>query len=114
MEVDDSLVDPHLVCVPGLGSLTTGGLASSNLQDFSRHTNRTLHFQFRFSGTTYQIPTHCDGSTQWSAMPTSKQHLTFLQTLHIAASECNPDLVDLGLGLRGTIFFVARLEIVPH
>lgn len=32
MQVDQTLVDPHLEAIPGFGSLTTGGLSGGDAQ----------------------------------------------------------------------------------
>lgn len=40
--LNQTLVDSHLVAVPGLGSLTTGGLAGGDLEDLGRETDGSL------------------------------------------------------------------------
>ena len=59
VQVNDPLVDPHLVPVPRLGSLTTGSLTGGDLQNLSWHTDRTFHLQLRVTGSTDQVVTYC-------------------------------------------------------
>lgn len=42
LQVNDSLVDSHLVSVPSLRTLTVRGLSGGDLQDLGWHSNRTL------------------------------------------------------------------------
>lgn len=42
LDVDDSLVDAHLVRVPGLGTLTVGGLTGGDLQNLGGDADRAL------------------------------------------------------------------------
>ena len=42
MDVDDSLVDAHLEAVPGLGTLTAGGLAGSDSEDLGGNADGSL------------------------------------------------------------------------
>ena len=58
MKVNDSLVDPHLIPVPGLRALTTWGLTSCDLQDLGWHANGTFDLQIRLPSTPDQISTH--------------------------------------------------------
>ena len=43
--LDKTLVDAHFVCVPSLGALTAGRLASGDFEDLGRHSNRTFDAQ---------------------------------------------------------------------
>lgn len=40
-QIDESLVDSHLITVPGVGTLTTGRLAGSDNQSLGGETGRT-------------------------------------------------------------------------
>ncbi len=104
MEVNDSLVDPHLIPVPGLGALATWSLTSRDLQDLGRHTNGTFDLQLRLPGTSDKIPTHCQKEFGHLCLHHTLG-VTFLQTLYIAAGEGDSDLVNLCL-LSGSIFLV--------
>ena len=42
MEVNDSFVYPHLIAVPGLGPLPTGGLTTRDTEGFGGHANGTF------------------------------------------------------------------------
>ena len=57
VEVDHSLVYPHLVPVPRLGALSAGGLAGGDLEDLGGHPNRTLHLQLGLLSTSDQVTT---------------------------------------------------------
>ena len=59
VQVNDSLVYPHLVAVPRLGALPTQCLPGSDLEDLGRHTDRTLHLQRGLLHSADQITTHC-------------------------------------------------------
>ena len=43
--LDKTLMDAHFVCVPSLGALTAGRLASGDFEDLGRHSNRTFDAQ---------------------------------------------------------------------
>lgn len=45
LEINQSLVDPHLKTVPGFGALTAWGLAGGNLEHLGWHPNWTLHLE---------------------------------------------------------------------
>lgn len=45
VQVNDTLMDPHFVLVPGLRTFTTRSLTSGDVQDFGRHTDWTLYLQ---------------------------------------------------------------------
>ena len=58
-QVDEALVDAHLVAVPGLGALTAGRLAGGDTQDLGGQAHRPLHIQVLVLGPTLQVSTHC-------------------------------------------------------
>lgn len=58
MQVDDSLVDPHLEPVPSLGTFTTRCFTGGDPQDFGWHTYGTFHAQFLFLGGIDQVGTY--------------------------------------------------------
>ena len=43
MEIDHTLVDPHLELVPGLGSLSAGSLTGGDTQGLGGHPHGALH-----------------------------------------------------------------------
>ena len=55
VEIDDTLVDPHLKSIPGLGTFTTRSLAGGDAKDFGRHTNGSLDLQFLLFGSLDQV-----------------------------------------------------------
>ena len=59
MEVDETFVDPHLVPVPSLGSLSTRRLSGRDTQNLGRHAHRSLHLQLFLLGPLDQISTYC-------------------------------------------------------
>ena len=58
MQINETLVDPHLKPVPGLGPFSTGGLTCGDLQVFGGHTHRSLDLQLLVLGPTDQISTN--------------------------------------------------------
>ncbi len=61
VQVNHSLVDPHLVTVPGLGALSTGGLAAGDTEGLGGHADGTLHPQLRLLGPVDEVTAHCRG-----------------------------------------------------
>lgn len=55
VEIDEALVNAHLKAVPGLATLTTGGLSGSDLQVLGGETNGSLNSQFVVLGTLDEI-----------------------------------------------------------
>ena len=45
VQVDEALVDAHLVHVPGLGTLTVGGLTGGDLENLGRHADWACSLQ---------------------------------------------------------------------
>ena len=50
VEVNDSLVYPHLIAVPGLGPLPTGGLTTRDTEGFGGHANGTFDTELGLLG----------------------------------------------------------------
>ena len=63
MQVDDALVDAHLVAVPGLGALSAGRLARGDAQDLGGHAHRPLHLQLLVLRALDQVGAHCGKQT---------------------------------------------------
>lgn len=57
--LDQALVDAHLVAVPGLGTLTTRGLASGDLQDLGRETDGALDAEVLGLGALDELGSDC-------------------------------------------------------
>lgn len=55
MQIDDALVYSHLETVPGLGTLTAGGLARCDAEDPGGHADWTFHLQFLLLGALDQV-----------------------------------------------------------
>lgn len=53
--LDETLVDAHLVAVPGLGTLTTGGLAGGDLEGLGGQTDGALDAQVLALGALDQL-----------------------------------------------------------
>ena len=58
VQINDSLVDPHLKAVPSLGALATGCFAGGDTEGLGGHANGSLHTKVLFLGTAYQVLTH--------------------------------------------------------
>jgi len=76
-QVDQSLVDPHLVSVPSLGTLTTGGLSGGVLEDLGGESNGSLDVEVPVLGSVDKITTE------------------LLQRLNVPGGKGDPDLVGL-------------------
>ena len=76
MQVDDTLVNAHLVVVPGLGTLTARRLARRDSQDFGGHADWSVDLELLLLGTLDQVSAH------------------LLQALHIRARERDADAMD--------------------
>ena len=55
MEVNHSLVDPHLELVPGLGSLSARSLPGGDPEHLGRHPHRALHLQLLVLGAADEV-----------------------------------------------------------
>lgn len=78
MQVDQSLVDPHLVSVPSLGTLTTWRLPGGVSQDLGGESDWTLDVQLLVLGSRDQVSAD------------------LLEVLDVSRSEGDSDSVDLG------------------
>ena len=58
VQIDQTLVDPHLVAIPGLGTLTTGSLSCGDTEGLGWHTDRSLHLQVLVFSTLDQVSAH--------------------------------------------------------
>ena len=81
VKVDETLVEPRLEAIPGLGSLTAGGLPGGDAKGLGWHADRPLDHQVLLLGPTDQVGTD------------------FLQRLDTTAGESDADAVDGHLGL---------------
>merc|ERR1739844_275139 len=89
VEVDDTLVDPHLELVPGLGTLTARSLPGGDPEGLGGHPHGALHLQLLVLGTPDQVLAD------------------LLQGLHVPGGEGDPDPVDWRLLLNS-------LSILAH
>ena len=76
MEVDHSLVDPHLEFVPGLATLSARSLTGGDSQGLGGHPDGSLHLQLLVFGSLDEVTAD------------------FLQRLHVTGSQGDPDTVD--------------------
>ena len=93
MEVDDSLVDPHLELVPGLATLSARSLTGGDPQGLGGHPDGSLHLQLLVFGSLDQITAD------------------LLQRLHVTGSQSDPDTVD-GSVLLNTFAILNRKDII--
>jgi hypothetical protein len=75
--LDETLVDAHLVLVPGLGTLTARGLTGGDVEGLGRETDRALDLEGLGAGTFDQLRAH------------------LLEGGDLARGEGDTDLVDL-------------------
>lgn len=78
----ETLVDAHLVLVPGLGTLTVGGLAGGDVQGLGGQTDGTLDLQGLGAGTVDEL------------------RADLLEGGDLARGKSDTDLVDLLYGAR--------------
>merc|ERR1719211_935895 len=76
VEVDDSLVDPHLELVPGLTTLSARSLTGGDPQGLGGHPDGSLHLQLLILGSLDEVTAD------------------LLQRLHVAGGQSDPDAVD--------------------
>lgn len=81
VEIDQTLVDLHLEAVPGLGTLTAGGLAGGDAEDLGGETDGALDTEVLVLGTLDQVGAD------------------LLEVLDVAGGEGDADAVDGGLDL---------------
>lgn len=60
MEIDEPLVDSHLVAIVCVGSLTTRGFPCGDLEAFGGHANRTPDSELLILGLSDQIAANYD------------------------------------------------------
>ena len=58
VQIDQTLVDTHLITVPCFGPFTTGGLPGGNAEGLGGHAHRSLHLQLLVLGSLDQISAH--------------------------------------------------------
>merc|ERR1719266_1777984 len=90
VEVDDSLVDPHLELVPGLTTLSARSLTGGDSQGLGRHPDGSLHLQLLVFGSLDEVTAD------------------FLQRLHVTGSQGDPDTVDGSVLLNTFSILVSR------
>lgn len=81
VEVDQTLVDLHLVAVPGLGTLTARGLAGGDAEDLGGEADGTLDTEVLVLGTLDEVGAD------------------LLEVLDVAGGQGDADAVDRGLDL---------------
>ena len=85
VQVNESLVDPHLESIPSLRTFTVSSFPRSYSQRLGRHLNRSFHLEILFLRASDQVSTH------------------LLQRLHSAAGEGDPNPVNGHLWLHGSL-----------
>lgn len=88
MQVDQTLVDAHFEAIPSVGTLSTGSLTSSDLQDLGGETHGSTDMELLVQR----------GLLQVSA--------DLFQVLDVARSQGNANAVDNLVGGRGAGFFL--------
>merc|ERR1719266_1736039 len=90
VEVDDSLVDPHLELVPGLTPLSARSLPGGDPEGLGGHPHGSLHLQLLVLGSLDQVTAD------------------LLQRLHVAGGQSDPDTVDGSVLLNTFSILVSR------
>ena len=76
MQIDDTLVDPHLESIPGFGTFTARGLSGSDSEGLGWHPHGSLHPQFLV------------------LCPLDEVSADLFEALHVAGGQGNPDTVN--------------------
>lgn len=92
-EINGSLVDAHLVSVPGLGTLTVGGLTGGDLKNLGRQSHGSLGLQRVGLGSVDNVGRHT------------------LQLLELGGGHSDADLEELFLGLGGLFLVEAHFDV---
>merc|ERR1719266_90888 len=90
VEVDDSLVDPHLELVPGLTTLSARSLTGGDSQGLGGHPHGSLYLQLLVFSSLDQVTAD------------------LLQRLHVAGGQSDPDAVDWSILLNTFSILVSR------
>ncbi len=59
MDVDEALVNAHLVAVPGLGTLTAGRLANGQAEELGGKTDRAVNLHLLGLGVADKVVANC-------------------------------------------------------
>jgi hypothetical protein len=96
VQVDKALVDAHLICVPGLRTLTARSLTGGDLQVLGRKTDGALDAEFLvLSAVDELLADLCKALLGWLYWKMRVIGRT-LEGLDVTGGEGNSDLVDLG------------------
>merc|ERR1711924_485013 len=87
-----TLVEAHLEAIVCVGTLTIWRLAGHDKKDLGWHANRPLAQEALVLGTLDEVSAH------------------FLESFHIAGSEVDTDLVDLGLAVSVESFLCGKIS----
>merc|ERR1719266_1757222 len=90
VQVDDSLVDPHLKLVPGLATLSARSLTGGDSQGLGGHPDGSLHLQLLVFGSLDEVTAD------------------FLQRFHVAGGQGDPDTVDGSVLLHTFSILISR------
>ena len=101
VEVNHSLVDPHLELVPGLTTLSAGSLTGGDPQGLSGHPDGPLHLQLLVFGSLDQVAAD------------------LLQGLDVAGGQSDSDAMDGGVLLHSSFAILTtntsniRVQLLP-
>ena len=96
MQVNKSLVDPHLETIPSLRTFTTRSFPFSYSQSLGRHPNPSFHLEILFLCASDEVSTY------------------LLQRLHVAADEGDSNQVNRHLGLYGSLSSICKAMAVAR
>ena len=91
VQINDALVDTHLVAVPGLGAFTAGGFAGGDAQNLGGHAHRSLDLQLLVLCALDQVCAHCTHIQHCEYRPTLNthiQHCEYRPTLYTDIQHC--------------------------
>jgi hypothetical protein len=97
VQVNQTLVDSHLILVKGFGTVTTRRLTGGDTKDLGGETNGTLNLELLILGTLDKIRRNYYKVLSFIFLSQRLDDFTLLQVLDITRSQGNTDTVDLGL-----------------
>lgn len=89
VQVDETLVDAHLIAIPGHGTFTVGGLTGDVLELLGGKTHWALDLEVLVLGTTDQVTADCGTVRESDRWPS----LTLLQVIDVAAGQRDTNTV---------------------
>jgi hypothetical protein len=96
MQINQPLVNAHFKAIPSIGTLSTGGFTSGDLELLGGKPHGTGHVKLLVEGALLQVGAD------------------FFEVLDVAGGEGDADAVDLGSGIAFDAFFLSGWDVGGH